>query len=319
MRFAFKASFRLSLIAILFVGVCLPVVAQRDIAAGTSVFVYKKPRKFFGNVAVTRPAVKQTQNARRTTAAPAAKGTTPPRAEPEPDAPESWVNENADNAIEERKVSDEEPFLSLSSGYLNSRYTFCESPEFPTSMKGKKRLVTSKVLVTVGKYGGLLEARAVEGDPQFRAAVYKTLGSMQFRQSFFMGQPVRIEGELFFSQNPANTVLCRESAQDLEIPAIIDGGVLNEFSKGCQAPEFPADAKSANLKSVSAKVEIVVDENGKVTEAKAIEGHASFGALAAQSALKAAFPKSAITNKLVKVRGIMNFTQTPANDARCGA
>jgi hypothetical protein len=235
-------------------------------------------------------------------------------------APEDWVNEDADLAVEERKVSDSEPFLSLSNGYLNSRYTFCESPQFPeAARRARQKLVTSKMMVTVAKYGGLLNAKEVEGNATFRAGVYKILGSMQFKQSYFMGQPIRIEGVLSFTQNPANDLLCRDASRDLEIPAFIEGGNLGGRATVCETPPFPADAKAAGLKSVEAKVEVIVGEDGKVAEAKFIGGHPAFGKSAVAAALKMRFPKSSITNKLAKVRGTLVFTQTPENDVSCKA
>jgi hypothetical protein len=237
----------------------------------------------------------------------------------EPIAPEEWINDQADNAVEERKVSDSEPFLSLSSGYLNSKFTFCESPQFPeAARRNRQKLVKSKVLVTVGQYGGILSGKTIEGDASFRSSVYKTLGSMQFRQSYFMGKPIRIEGILSFTQNPANQLLCRDAAQELEVPTIIDGGVLNERAIACLVPEFPADARSANLKTVQARIQTVVDEQGKVISAKAIDGHPTFRESSERFASKATFPKSLITGKPVKVSGILVFTQTTSNDARCG-
>jgi outer membrane biosynthesis protein TonB len=103
----------------------------------------------------------------------------------------------------------------------------------------------------------------------------------------------------------------------LEIPTIIDGGSLNEYLKTCDMPQFPADAKAGNLKSVETKLQVIIDEQGRVVQAKPISGHAAFGEIAAQAALKATFPKSIIAGKPVKVRGELVFSQTAANDVPC--
>jgi outer membrane biosynthesis protein TonB len=301
------------------------VITSSDILRGSRVFVLTPPKRSFTNtVQKVQPSNKpdskpsQNKNVRPTTALNKPKGSS--QTIDEPIAPEDWINEQADNAIEERKISDSEPFLMLSEGYLNSRAYFCESPQFPNAArKAKQKLVKSKVLVTVGQYGGLLNATTIEGDPAFRAAVYKVLGSMSFRQSYFMGKPIRIEGMLNFTQNPDNTVVCRETSQELEVPAVIDGGVLNEVATVCEVPEFPTDAKTAGLKSVEAKIQVTVDEKGNVIEAKPLEGHPTFSQNAVKSALKATFPKSLIAGKPVKVGGILAFKQNPNNDARCGA
>lgn len=310
------------------------IITSGDIQPGSAIFVFKKPKKLFGNTSSAFKSEKKVPPQTSSGAKPTGigKGASqisgkkqPAGQKPaalEPIAPEDWINEQADNAIEERKVSDSEPFLSLSNGYLNSRAYFCESPQFPdAALKSKQKLVRSKVLVTVAKYGGLLDAKTIEGDASFRAAVYKTLGSMSFRQSYFMGKPIRIEGVLNFTQNPANNILCRESSQELEVPAVIDGGVLNEMATTCEVPEFPADARAAGLKTVEAKIQVIVDEQGKVVHAKPLGGggHPAFSEAAVKAAMKATFPKSSIAGKPVKVRGELVFTQNPNNDVRCAA
>ncbi|HVF47986.1 MAG TPA: hypothetical protein VNA17_10505 [Pyrinomonadaceae bacterium] len=173
------------------------------------------------------------------------------------------------------------------------------------------------MLVTVAKYGGLLNAKEIDGDASFRAAVYKILGSMQFRQSYFMGQPIRIEGVLSFSQNPANALICRDASRDVEIPTFIEGGDLSGMATACEAPPFPADARAAGLKTVEARVEVIVGEDGKVSDAKLIGGHPTFGASAVSTALRMAFPRSSVTNKPAKVRGTIVFTQTPETSVQC--
>jgi hypothetical protein len=233
-------------------------------------------------------------------------------------APEDWINEQADAAIEERKMSDEEPFLSLSNGYLNSRAYFCESPQFPdAARRAKLKSVEAKVRVIVGKYGGILNAEAVEGDAMFRSKVYQSLGSMTFRQSYFMGEPVRVEGLLNFNQNPTNSVLCRDSAQDVVVPAVIDGGNLNEFLQNCDILRFPGGTKTGVMNSTETRIRILVDEQGNVVETKQIEGSDAFGEAAKQAALKAKFRKSLIAGKAVKVRGELVFSQNSDNGVRC--
>ena len=287
------------------------VITPDDFEKGSTIFVYKKqPKKFFAN-RKSAPLSKSVKPV----------GSTPRKTTGEmiePLAAEDWINEDADLAIAERKVSDSEPFLSLPEGFLNSRAYFCESPQFPVAaLKAKQKEVRLKTLVTIGQYGGILQASAIEGDANFRAAVYKTLGSMNFRESYFMGKKVRIEGFLNFTQNPKNSILCRETTQEVEVPAAIDGGDLTGLTKTCEMPGFPADAKTAGLKTVEAKVKVIVDEQGKVIKAVPLDGHQAFSEAAVKAALKTTFPRSMIVGKPVKVGGWIVFNQTAADDVRC--
>jgi hypothetical protein len=319
---------------------CVQVSAQTnqldDLTNGASVFVFrktlneprdaggqKKGRDAAGNVSQKPKGYQRRRVIKVKKPAPASannqktgKPATPVVAEPI--APEDWLNEAADYAIEERKIADDEPLLFLSEGYLNSKIQFCESPLFPDAARRTKiKQVRQKISVTIGKYGGILDAQAMDGDPVFRNAVYRSLESMRFRETYFMGQPVRIQGILEFTQTPANEIVCRVADKAAEIPTVIDGGVLNEYAKSCEVPAFPADVKTANLKSVTAVIQIIVDEKGNVIYASPIESDAKFGEAAKQSALKTTFPISSIIRQPVKVKGIMVFTQTPNNDGSC--
>ena len=272
---------------------------QSSILAGSSVFVFKAPRKFF-----SKPAAAKTTKPKPVRPGAGKSGVREPVI-PEVFAPEDWINEQADLAIEERKVSDSEPFLSLSNGFLNSRVYFCETPQFPESMrKARKKAANSKVLVTVGQYGGILQATTVEGDPAFRSGVYRTLGSMNFRKSMFMGKPIRIEGMLNFVQDPANKALCRDTSKELEVPAVIDGGVLNDMAVGLEIPQFPADASG---EVVEARIQVVIDEQGKVINATVLDGNKSFGEAAVAMSKNVTFPRSVIAGTPVKVQGILEF------------
>jgi outer membrane biosynthesis protein TonB len=335
----FRAKTILFFIAMLFLCGQLTAIAQNqfeDISNGASVFVFQKtpnlPRDAASQSAArdgigqrikgyerrrvikvkksapAAPAISQNRN--RTKPVPAAVA--------EPIAPEDWINEEADLAIEERKIADDEPLLFLSKGYLNSKIQFCESPLFPDdARRAKLKQVRQKISVTIGKYGGVLDAQVIEGDPVFRDAVYKSLQSMRFRETYFMGQPVRIQGILDLTQTPANDILCRVAGKEAEIPTVIEGGDLNEYAKTCEVPNFPAEAKTAGLKSVTAQVQVIVDEKGAVVYAAPVGGHPAFGLAAAKATEKATFPVSSIIRQPVKIRGILVFTQTPNNDGSC--
>jgi len=335
----FRAKTILFFIAMLFFCGQLSAIAQNqfeDISNGASVFVFQKtsnlPRDAASQSAArdgigqrikgyerrrvikvkkpapAAPAISQNRNRSKPVPAPVA----------EPIAPEDWINEEADLAIEERKIADDEPLLFLSKGYLNSKIQFCESPMFPDdARRAKLKQVRQRISVTIGKYGGVLDAQVIEGDPVFRAAVYRSLQSMRFRETHFMGQPVRIQGILDFTQTPANDILCKVADKEAEIPTMIDGGILNEHAKSCEIPNFPSDAKAAGLKSVTARVQVIIDEKGNVVYAAPFDGHPAFVEAAAKTVRKATFPVSSIISQPVKVRGIMVFTQTPNNDSSC--
>jgi hypothetical protein len=339
MKLLTKTSLLLVAVATLFLighGFASAQISNDDIASGSSVFVFERSENSAAYRATTatqqrgrkikrRPLVsgsKNTVQPQKVGLSGGSKlGNKKPAEVVEPIAPEEWVNENAESAIEERKVADGEPLLFLSEGFLNSRISGCTAPVFPAAArKAKLKKVRLRVSVTLAKYGGVLDAQVIEGDAIFRQAVYQSLGSMLFRKTYFMGEPVRIQGVLEFTQHDSdgyNMISCRDAIKEAELPAIIDGGILNENANGCESPQFPADAKAANLRSVEAKVQVVIDEEGKVISAKPIDGHPAFSQAAVQAAMKTTFRRSLIINQPVKVSGVIIFNQTPNNDVSC--
>lgn len=287
------------------------VLASYNDSAGTPQKAKGKTRRRV-IAKVSKPALKSAAKK------PAGKKTVVPD---KPIAPEEWINENASAAVDERKIADGEPLLFLSEGFLNSRITGCSAPVFPAvARKRNLKEVRLRVFVTIAKYGGVLDAQVLEGDDIFRASVYESLGSMQFRQTYFIGEPVRIQGILEFRQHNKdsyNMISCRDAVSEAELPTIIDGGEINAKTVACETPEFPVDAKTAGLKEVAARVQIVIDEKGNVIYAKTLNGHLAFGVAAEKAALKTTFRKSIIMNNLVKVRGEMVFRQTADNSIVC--
>jgi TonB family protein len=90
----------------------------------------------------------------------------------------------------------------------------------------------------------------------------------------------------------------------LEVPAVIDGGVLNEMATTLEIPEFPADAAG---EMVEARILVVIDEQGKVDNATVLDGHKSFGEAAVMASKNVTFPRSVIAGTPVKVQGILEF------------
>jgi hypothetical protein len=270
------------------------LISAESLLGGSSVFVFRPARKFF-----TRPPAHRPKNVSSRAKA---------KAPIEEDAPEDWINEDADLAIAERKVSDSEPFLSLQKGFLNSRAYFCETPQFPTKMRrAGRKSADLELRVTVAQYGGLLQATVTAGDAGFRNEVYRTLGSMNFRESRFLGEQIRIEGALKFTQKPDNKELCRNTTQQAEVPAVIDGGTLNARLKEPLRRQLLAagsDFKGA--------IEVIIGETGNILMAKVISGDRTLGDKVTAGARSITFPRSTIAGTPVKVRGLIDFTRLTA-------
>lgn len=86
----------------------------------------------------------------------------------------------------------------------------------------------------------------------------------------------------------------------------ISGGVLNGKAISLPKPEYPPEAKAAGADGVVV-VQLTIDEQGTVTEARAVSGHPLLQQAAVNAALQARFPPTLLSGEPVKVTGVLVF------------
>jgi TonB family protein len=86
----------------------------------------------------------------------------------------------------------------------------------------------------------------------------------------------------------------------------INGGVLNGKATAMPPPEYPVIAKAAHA-SGAVTVEIVIDENGAVVAAHAVDGHPLLQAAAVNAARQATFTPTRLSGEPVKVNGVLIY------------
>jgi TonB family protein len=87
---------------------------------------------------------------------------------------------------------------------------------------------------------------------------------------------------------------------------IINGGVVNGKAISLPKPEYPAAARVAGV-SGSVKVQVLIDEMGKVVTAQAIEGPPQLQFAARAAACGARFTPTLLQGQPVKVAGIIVY------------
>lgn len=109
------------------------------------------------------------------------------------------------------------------------------------------------------------------------------------------------------------------NAQPAKAPKQISGGVLNGKALSLPKPEYPADARAAKL-SGTVKVQVLIDETGKIISANAISGleNVSLRLAAESAALKATFSPTTLAGQPVKVSGVIvyNFVAEKTNEEK---
>jgi len=90
----------------------------------------------------------------------------------------------------------------------------------------------------------------------------------------------------------------------------ISGGVLNGKAVSKPEPPYPAIAKAARA-SGTVTVQVTVDEEGRVTSARAVGGHPLLQHAAVAAARQARFNPTLLSGKPVKVTGVLTYDFKP--------
>ncbi|HEX8845183.1 MAG TPA: TonB family protein [Pyrinomonadaceae bacterium] len=86
----------------------------------------------------------------------------------------------------------------------------------------------------------------------------------------------------------------------------IRGSVLNDKAIEMPRPNYPEEAKQRHVTG-TVKVEVTIDEEGKVIAAEAIEGPKELRAAAVEAAKKARFPQTRLHGQFIKISGILTY------------
>ncbi len=86
----------------------------------------------------------------------------------------------------------------------------------------------------------------------------------------------------------------------------IEGGILNSKAVSMPKPAYPEEAKRLKIHG-TVSVRVVVDENGKVTSAKAVDGPIPLREAAEASARQATFAPTTQDGITVKITGVLTY------------
>jgi len=93
--------------------------------------------------------------------------------------------------------------------------------------------------------------------------------------------------------------------------APVSGGVLNGKAISLPKPQYPPNAKTMRTEGL-VTVEVLLDEEGKVISAKAVDGNAVLRQAAINAARLARFTPTLLAGQPVKVTGVINYKFTLA-------
>lgn len=93
-------------------------------------------------------------------------------------------------------------------------------------------------------------------------------------------------------------------------PQVIEGGILNGRARSMPTPVYTAPAKAAGV-SGSVPVRVVVDVDGRVMSAQAVDGPKLLRQAAEDAAREARFAPTLLSGNPVKVGGVINYNFLP--------
>jgi TonB family protein len=156
------------------------------------------------------------------------------------------------------------------------------------------------------------ETEAIRLDPKNiyfyrdRASAYRKLGQSELAEADQAKADLISTSEHADSKQPSPSPKTNPTSSR----APITGGELNGKAISLPKPEYPPVARKAHA-SGSVRVKVVVDENGDVTSAVAVSGHALLHAAATYAAYQAKFVPAKLSGQPVKVSGVLiyNFAE----------
>lgn len=90
------------------------------------------------------------------------------------------------------------------------------------------------------------------------------------------------------------------------VPKQISGGVLNGKARSLPKPAYPPAARAVRA-SGAVTVQVLIDENGNVVSASAVNGHPLLRAAAVSAARGAKFSPTMLSGQPVKVSGVITY------------
>jgi TonB family protein len=172
-------------------------------------------------------------------------------------------------------------------GILNGKATYLPKPEYPQQAKDFCAGGKVEIRVLISEKGAVLEAEAISGDTSLRDVSVEAVKKAKFSPTH--GIPVKIQGIIVYNFD--------------SLAKCIDVGVVNKKAKFIPKPEVPKSRRGASR----VVVQIVIDQSGKVTNARVISGHPLFHRAALESARAAVFYPTLINGPPILIRGLLVY------------
>ena len=213
-------------------------------------------------------------------------------------------------------------------GAADSAAKYLSGPSFEISAEDEAAGIggTMKVAITVDKSGKVSRAAVYVG-PMWPCSAdldrrvvdvlreaEKAVMQLKFSPAIKDGKPV--ESQLSVSLKLGKTARDAREAKPpagedaQKVPKMIRGGVLNGKARRLEKPAYPSAARAEGA-SGSVSVQVLIDEEGKIVAAQAIDGSPLLHFAARTAACKSEFSPTTLSGVPVKVSGVITYNFVP--------
>lgn len=199
-------------------------------------------------------------------------------------------------------IAQNEPPKIIDAPVVNGMAIHLEKPEYPAAAKAVNAEGIVNVKVVIDEKGKVVSAESVTGHALLRKSSEIAALKSTFKPGMRDGKPIKFEGIIVYNFLAGKTVSTGQNIEDYSK----FGEMLNSKALSLPTPKYPAAAKAVKADG-TVIVEIIVDEKGEVTNAKAVSGHELLLNEAEKAALKAKFEPVLVDGKSVKTKGIVVY------------
>jgi outer membrane biosynthesis protein TonB len=190
---------------------------------------------------------------------------------------------------------------AVKAGIVNARAVFLPKPVYTQQAKDFCAEGQVKVLIELLASGGKpLSAKAISGDELLKHSAEEAAMKAIFPSLPGLKEDFKTEGVLVFNFVPEDKC--------------INVGIINKKAVELPKPTISNIVHPGHMKLnevVIIEVILIIDENGKVTRAKALSGHPLLRPAFENAARKAKFPPTLINGRLPKIKGILAYKINP--------
>jgi TonB family protein len=254
------------------------------------------PSQFTGTRANAGANANEVAAAKRRTAesgapAPARAAKTSGRARPGPDGPDTEEPAKPNGKADETTPT----------------FTLTTSAPAPATVAATPQTYNSSSLFSAAPERTVASAAVETNAPADTAATTRTPEPAAAPQTELRSGPNSDAATASAPGDDAGSAKARSGGEGVKAP--VSGGVLNGKALRLPIPIYPAAAKTYGA-SGTVVVEVMVDEQGKVIEARAVNGHPFLQQAAVHAARQARFTPAKLSGEPVKIKGTINYVFT---------